>query len=178
MEIDYQDDAAFASGTAEPWLNTFIKVLRTKLPSHLIVCTVSAGYFSGWAVYTKGGFLNVHKQRGDKIDFYNVRYFDQGDSTFNTAATLFTKSTGWAVKTSVKELIDKGIPSEKIVIGKPATSADTSAPASYMSPSALSTAISEGFSAHGWKTGVMIYQLSSDLNGSIMKQVVQPIVSA
>jgi len=44
------------------------------------------------------------------IDFYNIKYYNQGD----TYSSLFTDSNNY----SVQSLIDKGIPAEKIVIGK------------------------------------------------------------
>ena len=59
--------------------------------------TVNAKYFKG----TSGGFNDVNTNRGDKIDFYNIRYFDQGDSTYSDAASLFTTATGSSTLTSV-----------------------------------------------------------------------------
>ena len=176
VDIDYQDDEAFVKGTAEQWLKSFITVLRTQLPSHTIVCTVKAGYFVGWARYSKGAFLNVHNQKGSLIDFYNVRYFGQDTSTYNSSTTLFNQSSGWAVKTSVNELVTKGIDAAKIVIGKPATVSNADS-TSYMSPTDLSQAISAEYQSSGWKTGVMLYEIASDLDGSILRQIVQPIAN-
>ena len=149
-------------------------MLRKKLPSHKIVCTVSAGYFTGWAKYPKGAFLHVHRQKGSLIDFYNVRYFDQGDSTYSTGQALFNVSTGWAVRTAVNQLVTKGVEQNKIVVGKPAAVGDADA-ASFMAPADLSAAIAAEIQASGWKTGVMFNQLASDLDGNIMKQVVHSI---
>lgn len=176
VDIDYQDDEAFVKGTAEVWLKTFITVLRRRLPSHKIVCTVSAGYFVGYGRYSKGAFLNVHKQKGSLIDFYNIRYFDQNTSTFNSSTTLFTKSSGWAIKTSVNELVTKGVEAAKIVVGKPAAPNNADS-VSYMSPADLSQAISAEYQLSGWKTGVMLYEIASDLDGNILRQIVQPIAN-
>ena len=99
--------------------------------------------------------MSVHNQKGSMIDFYNIRYFNQGDSTYNTAASLFTQSTGWATNTAVNELIARGIDKEKIVVGKAAASSHD--PAAYMSASDLSNAIDAEYKANGWKTGVMIF---------------------
>lgn len=37
---------------------------------------------------------------------------------------MFKRSNGWSTGTSVQEMINNGIPSHKIVVGKPATQAD------------------------------------------------------
>ena len=71
-------------------------------------------------------------------------------------------------------MIAKGVQSDKIVIGKPATSTDADT-ASYMSPTDLKNAIDAENQANGWRTGVMIYELSSDLNGAIMREIVSTI---
>ena len=55
--------------------------------------------------------MTVNQQAGSNIDFYNIRYFRQGNSVYNTATQLFNTSSGWASGTSVNELVAKGIDS-------------------------------------------------------------------
>jgi len=43
------------------------------------------------------------------IDFYNIKYYGQGSSIYNTFYTLFNVSSGWALNTAVNELVKKGI---------------------------------------------------------------------
>jgi hypothetical protein len=64
----------------------------------------------------------VHKQVGDLIDGYNIQYYNQG-SDYSTCQTLVTKSRDFP-GTSVVELMNNGIPANKIIIGKPATAKD------------------------------------------------------
>jgi len=53
--------------------------------------------------------LNVSQKIDSLIDFYNIEYYNQGSSSYNTFQTLFNVSSGWALKTAVNELIKKGI---------------------------------------------------------------------
>lgn len=136
--------------------------------------TVNAGYFVGKPTFRNGAYLTVNTNIGSLIDFYIVKYYGQGSSTYNTAESLFNASTGWAVKTSVKELIAKGIDPAKIVVGKPATikSGDAS---SFMDSAKLSAGISSFYQSSGWKTGVMLYEFASDIDGTFLKTALQPI---
>ena len=101
VDIDFQDGRALLQGTAEQWIVDFTKKLRSLLPDTLLVHSVNAGYFTGQPTFRNGGYLNVHSEVGNLIDFYNIKYYRQGSSTYNSYQTLFTRSTGWASKTSV-----------------------------------------------------------------------------
>jgi chitinase len=104
-------------------LITFQTKLRSLLPNHLISHAPQAPYFST-TQYRGGGYITVHKQVGSTIDFYNVQFYNQGLSTYDSYDTLFKVSNGWSTGTAVKQLISSGIPMNKIVVGKPATQAD------------------------------------------------------
>ena len=96
-----------------------------------------APYFSsGWA--TKGSYLDVHKDIGSEIDLYLIQYYNQGVCSFDTYETLFLKTASgcWSPRTAVRELIDLGIPSQKIVVGKPSTPKDATN-TGYVNPSSL-----------------------------------------
>jgi hypothetical protein len=56
---------------------------------------------------------------GPLIDFYNIQFYNQQTTSYDSYETLFVESNGWAKGTSVGELIGKGVQREKIVIGKP-----------------------------------------------------------
>lgn len=61
---------------------------------------------------------------GNLIDFYNVQFYNQGDTKYNSYDELFLKATGFFSGTSVREIIARGVPSNKIVIGKPSAQID------------------------------------------------------
>lgn len=65
----------------------------------------------------------------------------------------------------------------KIVVGKPATINDADA-ASYMPPPVLGSAILSEYQYNKWKTGVMLYQYSSDPSGTILANVLSPLYMA
>jgi hypothetical protein len=83
-----------------------------------IYVTANAGYFVTSSIYKNGAYLNVSKQVDNLIDLYNIKYYSQGSSTYNTSRGLFNVSSGWAKETAVNQLIAKGINPKKIVVGK------------------------------------------------------------
>lgn len=170
VDIDWEDTPAFQSGDGkgENWLIALTQTLRAKLNPGLIITHAPQGpYFAGAAVYPMGGYLAVHQAVGDIIDFYNIQFYNQGSTMYNNGSDIFNVSGGWAPKTSVNEMIAAGVQATKIVIGKPASTGDASN--SYMLPSDINAAIAANYPYNGWKTGIMFWQYSSDLDGSICK---------
>lgn len=53
-----------------------------------------------------------------------MQFYNQGSTGYDSYEELFIKSTGAFPGTSVQEIIDKGVPKGKVVVGKPATKAD------------------------------------------------------
>lgn len=110
------------------------------------------------------------------IQFYNVQFYNQGSTPYNTSAGLFNSSGGWAAGTSVNEIIAKGVIGSKIVVGKPATAADGGA--GYMSGGSIGDALVANYRFNGWMAGVMFWQYSSDPNGTICAAAITPLLNA
>ena len=72
-------------------------------------------------------------------------------------------------------MIQKGVKSEKIVVGKPATTAD--AGGGYMNIGDIGKAASDNYRFNGWKAGIMFWQYSSDANGTLMSQAITPLMN-
>jgi chitinase len=70
--------------------------------------------------------VTVHKRAGHAIDFYNVQFYNQGDTRYDSYNELFISASGFFSGTSVKEIIARGIPANKIVVGKPVNQGDAS----------------------------------------------------
>jgi len=101
VDIDWEDTPAFQNGTGEAWLITFTTTLRQLLPNAIITHSPQAPYFGGTALYPKNAYLAVHQAVGSMIQFYNVQFYNQGSTPYNTANLLFNCSGGWAPGTSV-----------------------------------------------------------------------------
>ena len=102
VDIDWQDTTAFQNGKGEQWLITFTTVLRANLPNAIITHAPQAPYFGGTTLqYPKNGYLAVNAAVGSMIQFYNVQFYNQGSTSYNTSASLFNVSAGWASGTSV-----------------------------------------------------------------------------
>jgi len=102
------------------------------------------------------------------IDFYNIQFYNQGDTQYNTYKELFTGATGTFSGTSVKQIIARGVPSKKLVVGKPATQADVMN-TGFVSATDLGTWTTRAFNEFGWYAGVMFWQFPSDANGNLVK---------
>lgn len=71
------------------------------LPNHIITHAPQAPYFCGQH-YKNGAYTTVHRQVGHLINFYNVQFYNQGNTTYDTYHKLFLESGGYFPGTSVK----------------------------------------------------------------------------
>ncbi|KAI9463815.1 glycoside hydrolase family 18 protein [Boletus coccyginus] len=160
IDIDYEDLAAFTSGqgTAESWLISYTKQLRTKLPQGQY--TLSHAPLAPWfspTMWSGGGYLVVHKSVGHLIDWYNVQFYNQGTSDYTTCSALLTASTSPFPETALFQIAANGVALDKLVIAKPATISD--ATNGYIDPSMLASCVSQAVSK-GWNAGVTVWQYS------------------
>jgi len=152
------------AGIGEAWLINITNVLRSKLPSpkYIISHAPQAPYFMGAPQYRNGGYLTVDKEVGDKIDFYNIQFYNQGTSSYDSYETLFEKSNGWAIGTSIKEIAKRGVNINKIVVGKPVTQADV-VNSGYVPVQSLKQYLQSGIQNSAWKGGIMGWQYADDI---------------
>ena len=134
VDLDYEDNAAMEAGTAVPWLITMTKamlrIFASSAPGQIfeISHAPQAPYFMDGKYpqnyvdlyYSSVGDGTV----GDYLDFFNIQFYNQGTSDYLTYETLFVKSTGWSPGTAVLQIAEKGIPMNKLLVGKPVTEDD------------------------------------------------------
>jgi len=102
VDIDYEDTQAFKAGTGEQWLITFTRRLRALLPLAIITHALQGPYFiNSPSLFRNGAYRKVHAEVGSLIQFYNVQFYNQDSTSYNTSRILFNVSGGWAPKTSV-----------------------------------------------------------------------------
>ncbi|CAD7703311.1 unnamed protein product, partial [Ostreobium quekettii] len=131
-------------------------------PGAIITHAPQAPYF---APQFTANYLDVETQAGSMIDFYNVQFYNQGGTTYDTYDTLFEHANGWSAGTSVMEMANKGIPMSKIVIGKPVTKAgvvntgfvEMNQLASFFREAASKGTLPRGFM--GWQWSLDVQQL-------------------
>ena len=68
--------------------------------------------------------MTVHQKVGNTIDFYNVQFYNQETTSYDTYQTLFEQSGSVFSGTSVQEIVKRGVPSRKLVVGKPVNTSD------------------------------------------------------
>ncbi|KAG1808723.1 glycoside hydrolase superfamily [Suillus subaureus] len=155
VDIDYEDfDAMNAeNGSAETWLTTFTQTLRETLTQGQYILTHApvAPWFS--ASYTSGAYLTVNTNVGSLIDWYN--FYNQGTTEYTTCTGLLTESSTTFPNTALFQIAAAGVSLDKLVIGKPATTAD--ATNGYMNTTLLAECVETAYE-EGWDAGVMVWE--------------------
>jgi len=74
VDLDWEDNVAMEAGTGEAWLITCTKELRKTLPvgQYIVSHAPQAPYFIGTAYYKNGGYVKVHSEVGNLIDYYLI----------------------------------------------------------------------------------------------------------
>lgn len=164
VDLDWEDNGAMESGQGEPWLISCTQRLRELLPRPFIISHApQAPYFMGVSKYPAGGYLTINDIVGSDIDYYNIQFYNQDSSKYDTYESLFNVSDGWATNTAVKQ-IAVSVPKEKLVVGKGVIPADYYN-TGYVPVDDLAMYLKEGV-ADGYSAGFMGWQFSSDTTGS------------
>jgi hypothetical protein len=161
VEIDYKDLYTFEQGSAEKWLIDFTKRLRELLPSHKIIHTVESRLLRP-SVYPNGGYIKINAEIGQMIDFYNIRFFGNANSSYLTYDDLFIKAPSSYANTSVKEISQQGFSLDKIVVGKTTVAGVSGA----VTDGTLRDWANKARQDLGWNAGFWLGELVNDLNGS------------
>ncbi|EJU00710.1 glycoside hydrolase [Dacryopinax primogenitus] len=160
IDVDYEDFTAMNAqdGSAEAWLTTFTQALRAQLPAgqYLLTHAPVAPWFCGTAKYSSGAYVTVNNNVGSLIDWYNVQFYNQGTSEYTTCAGLLTQSsTSWPNSALFQINTNGGVALNKLIIGKPANTADASN--GYMDTTILAGCVQQAQSM-GWSGGVMTWE--------------------
>lgn len=102
------------TGPAVQWLITLTTELRMKLPRpYIITHAPQASYFDM-------GYEKIWKGCGKDIDWLNVQFYNQGKSAYSDVSSLVYKNTflGPDLDGSITDINNKGVPPEKIIVGK------------------------------------------------------------
>jgi len=119
LELEPGNNDDFLNGQMDQFVIDCSTAARNILGSErLISHAPQAPYLGTWA--GEGlGYTRVMNQYPELIDFLNIQFYNQGATQYVTYSSLFMKAVGWTAKTAVSEMIDNGIPADKIVVGKP-----------------------------------------------------------
>eukprot|EP01083_Nonionella_stella_P164491 544523_1 len=175
VDVDWEEafSGKFNAGAGgEIWLSTLTTELRANLNSNQwLTHAPQAPYFMGSTLnqYPDGGYLTVHATVGDDIDWYNVQFYNQGSTTYDTYTTLFVAANGWSSNSAVYQMINGdapegvSIPAEKIVVGKNTYVAGSP----FVDGETLKDIFNEALSASSpypsWNTGFMTWHFYGEL---------------
>ncbi|KAI9638613.1 glycoside hydrolase family 18 protein [Dioszegia hungarica] len=160
VDVNYEELRAFSLGTAEAWVISFHKTLRSLLPrSYLISHAPVAPWFTTSPSWPGGGYLTVDKAVGEGIDWYNIQFYNQQDKNrYDTCDSLFNAATDWGAGSAVFEIHTKGgISLDKLVVGKP-MSAKYQISSGLMDFATLGSCV-KAAKAKQWTGGVMLWQM-------------------
>jgi len=164
VDLDYEDNVAVYDGKGIDYIIKFQKALSANVNNKNLLFTHApqAPYFSR-QYYNNKGYYKVEKEIGHLIAWYNIQFYNQGSTTYDSYESLFIKSQPPFVGTSIKEIIElAGIPIHKIVLGKPATPQDA-ANTGYVAPSTLGKICLEAQKKLGYTLpGFFIWQYPND----------------
>ena len=96
------------------------------------------------------------------IDFYNVKYFGNENSTYSTYDDLFIRANGSYGGTSVREIAQQGFSLNKIVVGKSTVPGISGAVADMV----LKDWANRAWQELGWNAGFWLGEFANDSNGS------------
>ena len=169
VDLDWEDNAAMEAGTGEAWLIECVKTIRARLPRDEYVVTMApqGPYFTDIGYYPNGAMLAVDAAVGAEIDWYNVQFYNQGDTEYNSYETLFETAEGYFKGTAVAEMVANGVAPEKIVVGKPVTTGDATN-TGWMAAADLAVAFTKASAELGWSAGAMTWQFPSDADGAFV----------
>ncbi|KDQ61714.1 glycoside hydrolase family 18 protein, partial [Jaapia argillacea MUCL 33604] len=156
VDVDYEDFDAFDAGTAEAWLISFTTELRNQLPEGDYILTQApvAPWFSP-NMWTGGGYLYVDQEVGSMIDWYNIQFYNQGTTEYTTCSGLLTNSSSTWPESALFQIAANGVSLDKLVIGKPATTADANN--GYIAAATLAGCVEDAVE-QGWNAGVMVWE--------------------
>lgn len=146
------------------------------LPFHLISHAPQAPYFAA-NFSSKGAYYSLKDVFANLVDFYNIQYYNQGNTTYDTYSGLFLDSGSLNPNNAVYQLIGQGIRPEQIVLGKPVTKADAYN-SGWVSSEALNKFLLQSVSDSrngGWTPNLMFWQFLSDLNGTVLATAIKGI---
>lgn len=121
LELSPGNSAPFKDGTFISWAVAATKAARLVLgPSGIISHAPQAPYFSPAWAGPKAGYVDIYKQTGSDIDFFFIQYYNQGVGIYDTSNQIFLDpGDAWAAGSAIVDLTKAGIPSDRIVVGKP-----------------------------------------------------------
>ena len=101
-----------------------------------------------------------------------MQFYNQLDDTFDSYEKLFTQAVGGD---SVKELTGRGVPLNKIVVGKPVTPKDAYN-TGFVNQTDLGVWAARAFDEFGWYGGIMHWQFPSDKTGASIAQAAASLI--
>merc|ERR1712176_440548 len=186
VDVDWEEaiSGKFQSGAGgEVWLCALTDNLRNALPADKEISHApQSPYFMGSTLnqYPDGGYATVHQNCGDNIDFYNVQFYNQGGSTYNTYDSLFVSSIGWSQNSAVYQIMDGAspervtIPASKLVVGKH-TNGDGS---SFIDGASLKTIFNSALVDGRWSAGFMTWQFYKEIYPSSGTPLIDEVIIA
>ncbi|KAI0830253.1 chitinase [Trametes gibbosa] len=155
IDIDYEEFELVVQqpGVGEAWLTTLTQTLRQQLPQgQFILSHAPVGPWFDPSFCPGGCYNTVDKNVGQLIDYYNIQFYNQSPSPGYEDCDSLLNNT----PSSIFQIQKSGVDVNKLVIGKPGTTADITN-GGFIDPATLGVCVQQAV-AGGWKAGVMAFQ--------------------
>jgi chitinase len=163
------------------WLSDCTSACKSILGSHKFISHAPQAPYIGpigssntWAG-PLGGYASVNDKVGSMIDFYNIQFYNQGESCYTTYNSLFVNSCPSFPETSISQIFNSGFPLNKLIVGKPMLPSDASN--GYIDPTILGQWFDNANKSLGWNAGVMTWQWHGLATSQLWLNKVYPIQS-
>ncbi len=167
------------SNDAINWLIKVTQAVKKASPDLQISHAPQAPYF-----LPDGGYSEVEKGTNNAIDYYNIQYYNQGTWSYqaysNYNSIFDTTYNGQPNSTSILSITASGVPSEKLVIGKPISKNDTGGGGTgtgYIPLDTLCTILEQAQTNDVPFGGVMGWKVDSDVQGTWGEKISQTLNS-
>lgn len=148
------------------WLVEVTKAVKSTGKDLLISHAPQATYF-----VNNGGYSLVEKETNGIVDYYNIQFYNQGTweyQSYENYESMFESSyNNIPNTTSIPSIIEQGVPSEKLIVGKPITAQDMGGSDStgYIPLEQLTQIIDQAINNNIPFGGVMGWKIDSDIDG-------------
>lgn len=170
--VDFDIENIYDFATSLPWLaaatNAASQYASENQKSLIISHAPQAPYFHAQG---QAGYGQLEAMTQGCINFYNIQYYNQGNDAYQAYDTfnkIFPKTyDGAANNTAIESISANGIPGEKLIVGKPITSADVGSAGAtgYISEDKLAAILFEAQKQGISFGGVMGWKIDSDIDG-------------
>lgn len=175
IELTPGNNGPFIDGSMNTFIQDSSQACRDIIGNKRLISHAPQGPYMGEWAGENLGYTQIFREKPNLIDFVNVQFYNQGSQYYVTYDNQFVAADDWTAESAVKEMIDNGIPRNKIVVGKPVGPSGY-ANNGYVDPATLQQWGCRAKEEFGWEGGFMNWMYSKGYDDYVYfgNSIVQP----